>query len=129
VIRTLSDKVLKHWKLAGKALAVGKRVTGLDPVFYNAPMVIFISGPRDWSYLKDDTNLAVENMFLAAHSLGLGSCWIGFGRCLNGDQEARDLLGIPDSMDIVAPLIFGFPKHVPTRIPKREPKVLKWIKA
>ena len=106
----------------------GFKLSRSGSVFYNAPLLIVISGHKDYYWLKDDVNLAVQNMFLAAHSLGLGSCWIGYAKSLNFDQEAKIKLGIPGDFEIVAPLIFGYPRQVKKDIPKREPNVIKWIK-
>ena len=87
--------------------------------------MIVISGKKKYEWLKDDVNLAVQNMFLAAHSLGLGSCWIGFGKVLNKNAQALKELGVPKDMEIVAPLVFGYPDKPSTKIPKRVPKILK----
>ena len=43
----------------------------------------------------------------------------------------RKELGVPADCEIVAPLIFGYPTKgdgAKVVIPKREPKVLKWIR-
>ena len=46
-----------------------------DP-FYNAPCVICVLADSQRSTAVEDASLAIGNMCLAAHSLGLGSCWI-----------------------------------------------------
>lgn len=49
----------------------------------NAPLGIIVCGDldaahdRQLSYLLQDCSAAVENLFLAAHLLGLGACWLG----------------------------------------------------
>ncbi len=121
------ELVIKEWKVLGLAIKLGIKLTKVDMIFYNAPLLIFISGPASWKYLKDDVNLAAQNMMLAAHSLGLGSCWIGFAKVLDKNEQARKELGIPDDFKIVAPLIFGYPDKEVKNIPQRKPKILKWI--
>lgn len=113
-----------------KSLDIGENHKPIktEHIFYRAPLLILISGKRDYKWLKEDVNLAVQNMFLTAHSLGLGSCWIGFAKSLDRDEDARKELGIPEDFEIVAPLIFGYPKHIIKQIPKRKPKILKHIK-
>lgn len=98
-----------------------------EHIFYNAPILIIVSGKKGYKYLKDDINLAVQNMFLAAHSLGIGSCWIGFANSLENNNKVKKELGIKKDMEIVAPLIFGYPKYINNNIPKRDVKILKWI--
>ncbi|MGD1076327.1 MAG: nitroreductase family protein, partial [Thermodesulfovibrionales bacterium] len=58
--------------------AIKKRYEELDdPVYYSAPAIIFVIGFG--RYADHSCPLACENMMLAAHSIGLGSCWVGFG--------------------------------------------------
>jgi nitroreductase len=49
-------------------------------VFYNAPMTIFISGDKDNSYSAIDAGIAVQNIAIAAESIGLGSVILGLPR-------------------------------------------------
>jgi len=48
------------------------------------PGLLFSAGDRlrhrQWTVCDHSCPLACENMMLAAHALGLGSCWVGFGR-------------------------------------------------
>lgn len=44
--------------------------------FYGAPTLIIVSAPRDYEHAAPDCAVALENMFLAAKALGLGSVWI-----------------------------------------------------
>ena len=108
-------------------MKLGFKLTKAESIFFNAPLLIIISGKKSWRFLKDDINLCVQNMFLAAHSLGLGSCWIGFGKPLNTDKKSRKELGIPNNFEIVAPLVFGYPAKQIKIIPKRKVNILKWI--
>ena len=67
--------------------------------FYGAPTVVIVSGRQDALFHVTDCAAATQNMLLAAHSLGLGSCWIGIvARLFDGPQAAalaREF-GIPD---------------------------------
>lgn len=49
--------------------------TDNDP-FYGAPCVICVLADAQRTTAVEDGSLAIGNMCLAAHSLGLGSCWI-----------------------------------------------------
>lgn len=50
---------------------------------------------------------ANSSMILAAWSEGIGSNWVGF----LGFAEVKVLLGIPDNLDVLAILPFGYPKQ------------------
>jgi len=63
---------------------------------------------------------------LAAHALGLGSCWVGFGAMVLEDPEVRNLLELKEGDAIFGPILLGYPKTVPPRPQKKEPMV-KWI--
>jgi nitroreductase len=54
-----------------------------------------------------DLSIAVDHMTLAASSFGLGTCWIG---AFNEDR-VREILGIPESVRVVALLALGYPNH------------------
>jgi len=125
-VRHFAKLAYKEYDLIGKLIWHGFTITH-ESIFYSAPLLIIISGKKGYEWLKEDTNLAVENMFLAAKSLGVGSCWIGFGMVLGKSKQARKELGIPDNFDISAVLIFGYPLKDKKIIPKREPKILKWL--
>ncbi len=105
--------------------AIKKRYAELpDPVYYSAPVIIFVIGIG--MYSEHSCPLACENMMLAAHSLGLASCWVGFGAMVTDDREVRSLLGLQEGDAIFGPILLGYPKAHPPRPPKKDPKV-KWI--
>jgi nitroreductase len=45
--------------------------------YYEAPLLIFLSAEEDFKWSRVDAGIAVENMVLAAESLGLGTLIIG----------------------------------------------------
>lgn len=49
----------------------------IKSAFYGAPTVITLFGAKNWLYTESDCSVAAENIMLAAHSLGIGSCMIG----------------------------------------------------
>ncbi|HYC21007.1 MAG TPA: nitroreductase [Candidatus Bathyarchaeia archaeon] len=107
-------------------------------VFYGAPVLILIfAGASSHQgtfaevenmFITDDCAAAAENMMLAARSLGIGSCWIGFGMPLDSDQEIRQELNVPDGYRLMAPLIFGYPvKDIEMAPPREADVILNWI--
>jgi len=67
-----------------------------------------------------DVTIAMENMVIAAWSIGVGSCWVG----AFDEKEVKELLGIPENMKILALLSMGYPAEQP---PQREKKPLESI--
>ena len=46
-------------------------------IYYHAPVTIMVIGKSSSRFREIDCSLCAENMMLAAHALGIGSCWIG----------------------------------------------------
>ncbi len=60
-------------------------------------------------YIKQDAAAAVQNILLAAHSLGLGACWVG-----SFDESiVRRILKIPDEISVHALIPLGYPAEKP----------------
>ena len=78
--------------------------------FYNAPTVVtfFV---RDTRYAHDDAAFMAENMWLAAHFLGLSACYIGRAKETSASEigvELREQWGIPEDMVAVGHLALGY---------------------
>lgn len=83
-------------------------------VFYHAPTVVFVSCPTtaDFPYARTDGGIAVENMALAAHALGLGSVILGMPRlAFEGPQAAAlsEALSFPEGYGFLLALSLGIP--------------------
>jgi nitroreductase len=76
-------------------------------------------------YCLQDTAAAVENLLLAATTLGYGSCWIG----AFSEKKAREVLDVPAHLRPVAIVPVG-PGAPVTRFPSRKPvsEIFEFIK-
>ena len=99
-----------------------------DMIFYHAPALIFIL-TKDKQFYDESCACCAQNMMLAAHTLGLGSCWIGFANFLNQNKRILENLHVPDGYHISAALIVGHPKKQPKTATIRKPMadVIHWI--
>jgi nitroreductase len=95
-------------------------------IFYDAPALIVISGSTAGSYIVEDCALAAENLMLMAHSMGLGSCWIGLAQGYLSTPAGKKTLGLPASCVPVAPIIVGYPSAPPAVVPRKVPEV-RWV--
>jgi nitroreductase len=101
----------------------------LDPgfnVFYNAPCLVFIVGPKPVRTLYVDCSLAACYFMFSASARNLGTCWIGLGTRIQ-DPSLLGLMGMPEDHKIVAPLILGYPKGIPNQPERFEPQILKIV--
>ena len=60
-------------------------------------------------YCLQDTAAAIQNIHLLAHSLGLGSCWIGAFK----EEEVREVLKLPQGIRPIAIIPVGYPAEAP----------------
>lgn len=95
-------------------------------VFYNAPCLIIILGPKKSPTLQIDCSLIASYIMFSATERGLGTCWVGLGRYLR-DPEILNELGINEDLRVVAPVIIGYPKQIPEPKERKDPYILKVI--
>jgi len=95
-------------------------------VFYNAPCLVIILGPKNHHMTREDCSLFACYFMMAAAERGLGACWVNLGSYIK-DPELLETLGISGDLRIVAPIILGYPKSVPEPPPRQAPKIIKSI--
>lgn len=83
---------------------------GTDRLFHGATAAILVTGSREASCPAEDALLATQNMLLAAHVMGLGSCLIGFAvEAIRRSREIRRRMGIPGEEAIYSVIALGYP--------------------
>ena len=86
----------------------------LDRDFYNMydpAALIICSNSKDNPFGIDDCACAMENIFLAAHSLGIGYVWINQVRRADSDPEVRKVLSslqVPENHKIHGTAALGY---------------------
>ncbi|HMO57946.1 MAG TPA: nitroreductase family protein [Roseiflexaceae bacterium] len=75
------------------------------PYVATAPLAIAIVIEKT-PFAVSDASRAIEAMLLTAWSSGVGANWVGF---VGGIDVIKPLLSIPDALDILAVLAFGYP--------------------
>lgn len=95
---------------------------------YAPPMAMVICantanfpGNKHW---RIECSAAVENMMIAARSMGLGSVWIGSFDM----QKLRDLLSIPDNIEVMNIVYFGYPAENKAPDTKYNEQAVYWEK-
>ena len=84
-------------------------------VFYHAPTVIFLSADQQNRWNAIDCGIAVENLALAAESMGLGSVVLG----IFDEKKLAELLELPEGMGVACLMPLGYPAEEPAA-PKRK---------
>ena len=115
-------------KKLSEALRQGNPAT--DAVL-NAPIVLIACGKKGLSgfykgsltdkgefWFMFDVALAVQNLTLTAHSLGLGTVNVGAFDA----EKVEEILGIPENVRVVEIIPLGYPAHQPKETPRKEVK-------
>ena len=99
-----------------------------DEIFFEAPALILILTKKNQFY-DESCACCAQNMMLAAHFLGIGSCWIGFTSFLNSNRWVLDEIKVPRGYHISAALILGYSNEQSIKVPLRKPiaDVINWI--
>lgn len=101
-----------------------------DRIFNNAPAAIIVSGRKDASSAPEDAIFASQNILLAAHAMGLGSCVIGFASAaLSRTPKIRRMVGIPDTERVHAVIALGRSREPYRRLAGRKPVTLRTFEA
>lgn len=88
---------------------------GKDP-FYGARTIVLVVADSNTKCPIQDASCVLENMFIAATSLGIGSCWIN---CLHdyfateeGHEFKKNVLNLPHNMITVGTCVLGYKQDV-----------------
>ena len=103
--------------------------SGQFDTYRGAPCAILVSGDKQHSNAVADCANAVENMAIAARSLGLDSCYLAsFQVCLNAPTGGplKEELGIPEGYTPLFALAVGYGAEKPEAAPRREGTV-NWV--
>ncbi|MCQ2203548.1 MAG: nitroreductase [Bacteroidales bacterium] len=88
-----------------------KTSSGHSDPFYGAPVVLVVLARKDVGTHVYDGSLVMENMMIAANSLGLGSCWIHRAKETFETEEGKAILkdlGIEGEYEGIGNCILGY---------------------
>jgi nitroreductase/NAD-dependent dihydropyrimidine dehydrogenase PreA subunit len=95
---------------------------GTDMLFHGAVAAIMVTGRKTASCPAEDAMLATGNILLAAHTMGLGSCLIGFAvEAMRRAKPIKEGMEIPDDEEIYSVIVLGFPAVAYLRHAGRRP--------
>ncbi|MFZ1198991.1 MAG: nitroreductase family protein [Desulfobacterales bacterium] len=101
---------------------------GRDRLFHGATAAIVIGSAPGASCPREDALLATQNILLAAHSMGLGSCLIGFAAAaMQKDPAIKRKLGLPKEEAAQAVIALGYPDEVYQRPAGRKKPLVRWV--
>jgi len=125
IIIQVTNKEMRD-KIAELNREIGGWKEGFDP-FYGAPAILIVLAKKDWVTGVNDGSLVMGNLMLAAHELGIGSCWVHRAKEELETDWGKNLLkslGIEEEYEGIANCILGYAEgELPTAAPRKEDKV------
>lgn len=103
------------------------RRTGSDPLFHGAPAAILVAaGPG--STPAEDALLTTQNILLAAHAMGLGTCLVGFAvEAIHHDPAIGRELGLAPDEKVRAVIAVGYPAERYQGFAGRRAAPIRWF--
>jgi len=95
-------------------------------VFWNAPAVVLLCARRGNPEAPFDCCRAAQNLQLAAHARGLGTCWVGAPMPWLGSAGIAEEPGLPAGFDPSVALLLGHPAEQPVGEPRAQPAI-HWL--
>jgi len=125
VIVAITDPALIARLSEANRIIWGK-AEGVDP-FFGAPAVLVVLDKADWKNRVYDGSLVMGNLMLAAHALGLGTCWVHRAKEEFEMPEFKELLqsiGLEGEYEGIGHCVIGWPEgDYPSALPRKEGRV------
>ena len=121
-IVVITDRVLRDRLSHDNAVVMGREE--IDP-FYGAPAVLLVLADKKVPTAVYDGSLVMGNLMLAAHALGLGSCWIHRAKEEFESEEGKAILrelGIEGDWEGIGHCVVGYPAEPPKAPAARRPE-------
>ena len=123
IVIQIADRAVRDKLSVMNRQIIGSSNEKLDP-FYGAQTVLVVLARKDWPTHVYDGSLVLGNMMLAAHALGLGSCWIHRAKEVFASEEGKALLkkwGVEGDYEGIGHCVLGYPAgDVPKAKPRKE---------
>lgn len=101
-----------HDSIQELAGVIGRILERAGYDMFRPAALVITTNRRDSEYSKEDNACALENIFLAAHSYGIGSVWINQLKDIGDEPQVRALLtqyGIPEDHLVYGMAALGYP--------------------
>ena len=93
-------------------------------VFQNSSNMLLIYGNIKFTFYVQGCTLAAANIMLAAHEMGMGTCWIGLGADYLNSPEFKSEYGVEDGYELVCAMTIGYPASEVKKIPPRKEPII-----
>lgn len=127
MIKQLSDQTKQALRTSGVE-QVQKYANSDRSLLYDAPTVIVVAGSQGDSFEPIvDCAAAIQNMLVAAESLGIGSCWIGLVRFFFDTDAGKKFVPLPESYVPYYAVCLGYKQISNGQGPQRKPGLVNFL--
>ena len=129
IVIQVTEPALRN-KIADMNREIGGWEKGFDP-FYGAPAMLIVLAKTECAQRVHDGSLVMGNLMLAAHALGLGSCWIHRAKEEFESDWGREFLkslGIDEAYEGIGHCALGYIDGASPEPPARKPNRVFYVK-
>ena len=125
IIVQVSDKEMRD-----KLSKMNAKVMGMDKdPFYGAPDLLIVLANKDIPTYIYDGSLVIGNLMIAAHELGVGSCWIHRAKEMFESKKGKEIfssIGIQGDYEGIGICIMGYVDgEYPEAKPRKDNRIYK----
>ena len=111
-------------ELKARLAKMNAEVMGVDSNPYcDAPTYLLVFASEDNANAFQDGSCVLENMMLAAHALGLATCWINREYQMFQTEEGKNIMkeiGLKEGLIGIGALSLGYPSREPKPVAERK---------
>jgi len=123
---TLADYYANYYQSVKEGFERWKK-EDRDILFYGAPAVIVVGSRNDATCPSEDALLATQNILLGAHTMGLGTCLIGYViEAMKRDKRINQSIGLPNDETPYAVIALGYPNEQYEKVAGRKSAILRY---
>jgi nitroreductase/Pyruvate/2-oxoacid:ferredoxin oxidoreductase delta subunit len=126
---TLGSYYRQHYRSVKEGLAEWEK-SRRDRLFHGAAAVVVVGSKPGGSCPMEDAMLATQNILLGAHSMGLGTCLVGFAvEAIRNDPGIKQFLTIPAEEIVYAVIAMGYPDEKYRDLTGRKKAEVRYVEA
>lgn len=123
---------VQNEETVSRLVAMNAREMGVTSnPYYGAPTIVLVFASTDNYNRERDGSLVLGTMMLAAHSIGLASCWINREDAMFATEEGKAMMrefGLPDGLVGIGALSLGYAASQPKTVKPRREDYYKIVK-
>ena len=126
IIIAVTDKETRDQLSKMNAAIMGR---DMDP-FYSAPVVLIVLADQNRPTHVYDGSLVMGNLMLAAHTEGVGSCWIHRAKEEFESEEGKQILkdlGVEGEYEGIGHCVLGYPDEETAEAKPRKDDYVFWV--